>query len=150
MAMKRLGIAEVEGMPELIKEFEKLNKPLKDDFSIKAATIEVGNEMRRAMQSRIHDSKRPHKMLRQQKLVMPGNLRRSLVVKTFKSKGDGIAFVAVDRKMAPHAHLVEFGHGGPKPARTHPFFRPVVDEYSHNGRLARVVGDAIKKKVESR
>lgn len=26
------------------------------------------------------------------------------------------------------AHLVEFGHGGPRPARPHPFLRPALDE----------------------
>lgn len=30
-------------------------------------------------------------------------------------------------QMAPHAHLVEFGHGGPKPAAPHPFVQPAYD-----------------------
>lgn len=37
------------------------------------------------------------------------------------------AIVGVDRKKAPHAHLVEFGHGGPHPAGPHPFLRPALD-----------------------
>jgi HK97 gp10 family phage protein len=149
MAIRRVGVYEVEGMPELIQEFNKLSGSL-DDYSIKSAFVEVGSEMRLAMQSRIHDSKRPHKAKGGKRIVIPGNLRKSIVVKSFKRKGDGQAFVAVDYRYGPHAHLVEYGHGGPKPARKHPFFRPVVDEFSHNGRLARVVGDAIKKKVESK
>lgn len=28
---------------------------------------------------------------------------------------------------APHAHLVEFGHGGPKPAPEHPFMAPAYE-----------------------
>lgn len=28
---------------------------------------------------------------------------------------------------APHAHLVEFGHGGPHPAPAHPFLRPAKE-----------------------
>jgi hypothetical protein len=35
--------------------------------------------------------------------------------------------VGVDRKKAPHAHLVEFGHGGPHPAGPHPYLRPALD-----------------------
>ena len=56
------------------------------------------------------------------------NLSRSLVSKPFakQRKGEPAAFVAVDYNIAPHAHLVEFGHGGPKPAAPKPFFRPVV------------------------
>lgn len=34
--------------------------------------------------------------------------------------------IGIDRKKAPHAHLVEFGHGGPHPAPAHPFIRPAV------------------------
>lgn len=34
--------------------------------------------------------------------------------------------VGVDLKKAPHAHLVEFGHGGPHPAPAYPFLRPAV------------------------
>lgn len=32
--------------------------------------------------------------------------------------------VGVDRKKAPHAHLVEFGHAGPHGAPAHPYMRP--------------------------
>lgn len=28
---------------------------------------------------------------------------------------------------APHAHLVEYGHGGPHPAPAHPFLRPAKE-----------------------
>jgi hypothetical protein len=30
----------------------------------------------------------------------------------------------IARAKAPHAHLVEYGHGGPNPAPAHPFLRP--------------------------
>ena len=45
-----------------------------------------------------------------------GNLVNSIVAKKFKDinplmiEGSALSFVAVDRKIAPHAHLVEFGH----------------------------------------
>lgn len=35
--------------------------------------------------------------------------------------------VGVDRKRAPHAHLIEYGHGGRAPAPAHPYMRPAVD-----------------------
>ena len=49
-----------------------------------------------------------------------GNLKRSPVAK----KLDKVAIAAIDRKIAPHAHLVEFGTSH-SPA--HPFFRPAID-----------------------
>lgn len=42
-------------------------------------------------------------------------------------EGHPSAIVGVDRKKAPHAHLVEFGHGGPQPAPPHPYLRPAFD-----------------------
>lgn len=39
-----------------------------------------------------------------------GNLKRGIVAKKFKAPGPSQAFVAVDYSIAPHAHLVEFGH----------------------------------------
>lgn len=60
-----------------------------------------------------------------------GNLRRSIkrgarphFVKGYEKLR---RFVYSDRKIAPHLHLVEFGHGGPRPAPAHPFFRPGVE-----------------------
>ncbi|MFA5376962.1 MAG: hypothetical protein WC455_14525 [Dehalococcoidia bacterium] len=60
-------------------------------------------------------------------------LKRAIVAKKFREKlpGKPAAFVAINYGIAPHAHLVEFGHeasgwyknkgGGKVPA--HPFFR---------------------------
>lgn len=36
--------------------------------------------------------------------------------------------VGVRYRMAPHAHLVEWGHGGSHPAPPHPFVRPAVSQ----------------------
>ena len=41
-----------------------------------------------------------------------------------------MAFAGIRPRKAPHAHLVEFGHGGPHPAPPHPFIRPAWDELS--------------------
>lgn len=60
-----------------------------------------------------------------------GNLKRGQVAKTYMYQipDSPAAFAAIDYRIAPHAHLLEFGHlardGGHVPAV--PFFRPAVD-----------------------
>jgi HK97 gp10 family phage protein len=49
-----------------------------------------------------------------------GKLRRSIQV--FKSKFPDGGYIV--HASAPHAHLIEYGHGGPAPAVAHPFLRP--------------------------
>ena len=61
--------------------------------------------------------------------IHPGDLRRGIVAKKFKSRGESLSFVAIDYSIAPHAHWVEYGHGGPRPAKAHKYFRPVADRY---------------------
>jgi len=51
-----------------------------------------------------------------------GNLRRSIHAQQYT--GAGVSIVAVDRRIAPHAGLVEFGTSK---MSAQPFFRPVVD-----------------------
>lgn len=53
-----------------------------------------------------------------------GNLKRS--IKARKSKFEDGGYIVIAR--APHAHLVEYGHGGPRPAPAHPFLRPALDK----------------------
>lgn len=59
-----------------------------------------------------------------------GNLKKSLLAGTLKRReheSAGPAIVSYNAKVAPHAKLVEYGHGGPHPAPPHPFFRPGWD-----------------------
>jgi HK97 gp10 family phage protein len=75
-----------------------------------------------------------------------GRLRRAI----FASRGDkskSSAIVGVNHKIAPHAHLVEFGHAGPHPAPPHPFMRPAIEKNRASTRniIANGVGDIIKK-----
>lgn len=74
-----------------------------------------------------------------------GNLKRSLHARMLKQKTGYpvIAIAAVDRKIAPHAHLVEFGTS--KMAAT-PFFRPAVDEC--RGKAKRSLIQGIKNLIE--
>ncbi len=90
-----------------------------------------------------------------------GKLKKSIVTKKLKRYGKNPApyISAVDRKKAPHAHLVESGTGprygkkgkksyrgkyfGIMPAK--PFFRPAVDE--NKDKVIKVVLNKIKKLV---
>lgn len=46
---------------------------------------------------------------------------------------------------APHAHLVEFGHGGPAPAPPHPFVRPAFDK--HVGEAFSEIRRVLKEEI---
>lgn len=59
-----------------------------------------------------------------------------------------LAFAGIRPRKAPHAHLVEFGHGGPRPAPPHPFIRPAWDEVQETVRENIKTG--IKKIVEGK
>jgi len=72
-----------------------------------------------------------------------GNLKRSLIRKKLPRKTGypSAAVVRPNMKRAPHAWLVEYGHGGPHPAKAHPYFWPTVAK--HGPRLR----DRMMKKI---
>lgn len=74
-----------------------------------------------------------------------GNLKRSLHARMLKHKtGYAMAAIAaVDRKIAPHAHFIEFGTSK---MSARPFFRPAVDECS--GKAKGNLAQAIKSLIE--
>lgn len=135
MASEKTGLAngEVDGFKELSAKFKELASSLSEDELIQAA-LGVGRSMQKNMRQRIRNK--------------TGNLSKGIVVKKFKKPGTNFAFVATNYGVAPHAHNVEFGHGGIHPAPANPFFRPTVDEFKHNGELEREVGKAVKKVIE--
>ena len=100
----------IKGIEELQAELSKLvnevtGKEMKDVY-VKAA-IELRDEARRLAP------------------VRTGELKRAI----FAARGDenkSSALVGVNYGIAPHAHLVEFGHAGPHPAPPHPYMRPAV------------------------
>lgn len=47
---------------------------------------------------------------------------------------------------APHAHLVEYGHGGPHPAPPHPFMRPTWD--SSKQEILEGIEQDLKQNIE--
>jgi len=59
-----------------------------------------------------------------------GNLKKATYAKALPKTmtSPAVAFAGIRPRRAPHARLVEYGHGGPHPAPPHPFFRPAVDE----------------------
>lgn len=62
--------------------------------------------------------------------VKTGNLKKSIRAKKSKFEDGGWIVIST----APHAHLVEYGHGGKSPAPPHPFLRPALDKNISNAR----------------
>ena len=61
--------------------------------------------------------------------VRTGQMKAALGVgRRRRAKGQESSEVGAFHATAPHAHLVERGHGGPKPAQAHPFMQPAVEE----------------------
>ena len=48
---------------------------------------------------------------------------------------------------APHAHLVEFGHGGPAPAPPHPFVRPAF--YARADEAFAIIREELARAIDS-
>lgn len=73
-----------------------------------------------------------------------GRLFRAIKAKVGKRRGRdwASAFAAVDRKTAPHAHLVE---NGTVNAPAHPYFRPAI--ISTHGRVAETVEKGLREGV---
>ena len=71
-----------------------------------------------------------------------GNLKRSLIARLLEKRGDNprVAVAAVDRKIAPHGHLIEWGTSK---MAARPYFRPAVDAHKEG------IAKDIKKRVES-
>jgi len=119
----------IQGMNKLTKELNALGRAFKGDKTKKAA-------------------KKPAEMLRDAvKSKTPvgptGNLKRSIVAKEL----DYVYIVAVDQKIAPHAHLLE---NGTSKMSAQPFFRPNIlkkapaaaDKFQNN--LAVLVNKAVR------
>lgn len=63
--------------------------------------------------------------------VRTGQLQKALKVgRRAKTLNSYAVEVGAFHGDAPHAHLVEYGHGGPKPAPAHPFLEPAAESVS--------------------
>lgn len=105
----------IEGLKELEAQFGKIEKGL--NKSAKETLLAQA----RMVRDRIRE-KAPR--------GPTGNLKRSPIARMMADKPNYpmLAIAGIDRKIAPHAHLVEFGHAGPHSAPPHPFFRPAIME----------------------
>ena len=74
-----------------------------------------------------------------------GNLKRSLHARLLddKLRFPKVAIAAVDRRIAPHGGLVEFGTSR---APAHPYFRPAVD--AHANKVLSNIKNGAKKLIE--
>jgi len=149
-------LKKIEGLDKMTDNFAKITKGM-DDEVITDAYLNVGRKMASQMKRRI----RSHRVT--------GNLEKGIVAKKFKyatksggrnHEGTGKAFVAINYRYAPHAHLIEFGHksrlkpdsenpeGKLEFVPAHPFFRITVDEFTFNKDLESEVAKAVEKALD--
>ena len=120
----------VEGLQEVLKAFDDME--------------DLGSDPM-VQRSFLQEAKSLAGMIRQGAPVgKKGNIKRGIVSKLFRRKGKSIAFVGINFRIAPHAHLVEDGHGGPHPAPPHPFFRPKVNKF------VRTWGENVKRALDKK
>ena len=94
------------------------------DRALKAGAKPIFEDMRR--QASIDPKIRTGNLHKSIKIGKVGKTVRKRDYKTMKR----ITIGSHKKEMgayAPHAHLVEYGHGGPAPAPPHPFVRPAFD-----------------------
>lgn len=125
----------LEGEQELLRDLQKLADCLPPD-EVEPILKKGANIITKEVRSNIRSQFKKH----------TGNLQRSPRTKKLKAyPNEPAAYLsAIDRKKAPHAHLLERGTVK-MPAR--PFFRPAVDSKAEevlkeveNGLLAKVDG----------
>ena len=90
----------LEGLNQLNKKLNKLIKVV-DDREMETALMKPAKKLRSLIRGRAPQGP-------------TGNLKKGIVAKRFryKIKNQPAVFVSVDYRLAPHAHLVEFGTQG--------------------------------------
>ena len=120
----------IDGLKELEKDFKRLTKCFKPE-EIKKVAVDSAEIIRADA-------------ARRAPLGPTGNLKKSNIVKTLdRNKKRPSAIAAVDRKVAPHAHLLEFGTAK---MSAKPFFRPAVE--SQGDKAASKFRDSLEKLVK--
>lgn|SRR6056297_2104576 len=126
----------IEGLKELEKDFKRLTKGFKP-AEVQKAAVDSAEIIRADAERRAP-------------LGPTGNLKKSNIVKTLdRNKKRPSAIAAVDRKVAPHAHLLEFGTSK---MAANPFFRPAVESQGNRAAenfrtgLEKLVKKAVKSK----
>ena len=126
----------VTGLKELDRKLRKLPDKIQRDIMGKA--LEEGAELirREAESNAPYDSTStaPH-------------LKDNIKLSDVKRRGDTTEImVGIDYKKVKHGHLVEFGHGGPKSARRHPFMCPAFD--SKKGDALHAIRETLRRLIE--
>lgn len=109
------GLFRIEGLEEAIKRTQALT-----------GALEVSKVERVLMRGARIVAEEAERRIGRQFKVKTGNLGDSTRKKKRRRHNDNVAgaFAAIDRKVAPHAHLLEFGTSK---MAAKPFFRPSVD-----------------------
>jgi HK97 gp10 family phage protein len=115
--MAQWAHVKLEGLPELERSIKKIIDSMSAD-EVEPIIFGAGEIVTAEVQANVNKIRK-----------VTGNLRSSPVTKMMEKRRHGEprpTISAIDRKIAPHAHLVEFGaRGGQMPAQ--PFFRPAWD-----------------------
>lgn len=117
MPRKAKTIAKLEGMPKLDRKLKKIVDQVGAE-KVEPIIYEAASQVTSEVQQNVNAINQ-----------VSGNLRRSPVTRMMdrrRADQPRPSIAAIDRRKAPHAHLVEFGaRGGQMPAQ--PFFRPGWD-----------------------
>ena len=134
----------IEGIEELEKQMESLIKAVHPD-KVEPVLLDAAKVVAKDAKARAPKGE-------------TGNLKKGIVAKKTRRKGGmtaalGLsageaapAITAIDFRKAPHAALVEFGHGGPHPAPAHPFFRPAWD--ANKNKVEKQIVDDINNLID--
>lgn len=141
----------IEGFGELTRDLldmaEKAGGKAADK-ALKAGAKPIYEDMKR--QAEIDPKIRTGNLHKSIKVGRVGKTTRKGDYKTTKKISIG-AYERNTKEMgayAPHAHLVEYGHGGPAPAPPHPFVGPAYDKHVNEAytEIRRVLEEALELK----
>lgn len=119
---------EIKGVDELTSDLQRMAAKAGGeaaDRALKAGARVILTEMK--AQAQIDPKVRKGNLLKSLKL---GSIVTAMKEQRSKIGVKRIQLGAYEKEhgqIAPHAHLVEYGHGGPHPAPPHPFVRPSFD-----------------------
>lgn len=138
---------EIKGVDELTSDLQRMAAKAGGeaaDRALKAGARVILTEMK--AQAQIDPKVRKGNLLKSLKL---GSIVTAMKEQRSKIGVKRIQLGAYEKEhgqIAPHAHLVEYGHGGPYPAPPHPFVRPSFDRRADEAydEMRRVLRNELK------
>lgn len=138
---------EIKGVDELTSDLQRMAAKAGGeaaDRALKAGARVILTEMK--TQAQIDPKVRKGNLLKSLKL---GSIVTAMKEQRSKIGVKRIQLGAYEKEhgqIAPHAHLVEYGHGGPYPAPPHPFVRPSFDKRADEAydEMRRVLRNELK------